>query len=122
MNTTSPGAPKVTTFHTPITVWGVTCPFTLDAYGKNRRPPSAPARIAVGRITEAAGPLSRWLAWLQGWCSGDSGPAASVILPTAILAGALGGLLFLPYASSVNGQVTPHTVIGVWKVVTFGAP
>ena len=66
--------------------------------------------------------VARWLAWLQGWCSGDSGPAASVILPTAILAGALGGLLFLPYASSVNGQVTPHTVIGVWKVVTFGAP
>jgi kumamolisin len=66
--------------------------------------------------------VARWLARLLGWCSGDSGPAASVILPTAILAGALGGLLFLPYASSVNGQATPHTVIGVWKVMTLGAP
>ena len=66
--------------------------------------------------------VARWLARLLAWCSGDSGPAASVILPTAILAGALGGLLFLPYASSVNGQAAPHTVIGVWKVVTFGAP
>ena len=34
----------------------------------------------------------------------------------------LGGLLFLPYAMSANGQTTPHAVIGLWKVVTFGAP
>jgi kumamolisin len=66
--------------------------------------------------------VARSLARLRAWCSCDSGPAASVILPTAILAGALGGLLFFPYASSVNGQATPHTLIGVWKVVTFGAP
>src|SRR5215472_3294258 len=58
MNATNPGAPKVTTFHTPITAWGVVCPVTRNAYGKSRRPPSAPARIAVGRITLAAGPPS----------------------------------------------------------------
>ena len=56
MNRTSPGAPKVATFHNPITAWGVVCPFALIAYGKNRRPPRAPARNEVGRITQAAGP------------------------------------------------------------------
>lgn len=66
--------------------------------------------------------VARWLARLRRWCSCDSGPAARVILPTAILAGALGGLLFLPYALRVNGQTTPHAVMGVWKVVSFGAP
>jgi kumamolisin len=66
--------------------------------------------------------VARWLARLLVWPSCDGGPAAWVILPTAILAGALGGLLFLPYALSVNGQTTPHAVMGVWKVVTFGAP
>ena len=66
--------------------------------------------------------VARWLARLLVWPSCDGGPAAWVILPTAILAGALGGLLFLPYALRVNGQTTPHAVMGVWKVATFGAP
>ena len=66
--------------------------------------------------------LARWLARLLVWRSCPGGPAARVILPTAILAGAFGGLLFLPYALSVNGKTTSHEVMGVWKVVTFGAP
>jgi kumamolisin len=66
--------------------------------------------------------VARWLARLLVWPSYDGGPPARVILPTAILAGALGGLLLLPYALRVTGQTTPHAVMGVWKVVTFGAP
>ncbi len=66
--------------------------------------------------------LARLLARRRVWRDCDAGPASRVILPTAFLTGALGGLLFLPYAQSVNGQPTPHTVMGVWNVVTFGAP
>jgi len=70
----------------------------------------------------AAACLARWLARLVIWRGSDGGPSSRVILPTAFLAGALGGLLLLPYAQSVNGQPTPHTVMGVWEVVSFGAP
>lgn len=66
--------------------------------------------------------VARWLARHVLWHHCSNGPASKVILPTAFLAGALGSLLFLPYAQSVNGQPTPHTVMGVWNVVTFGAP
>jgi hypothetical protein len=66
--------------------------------------------------------VARWLARLLIWRSCQGGPTAWVILPTATLAGALGGLLFLPYALSVNGRTTPHALMGVWKVMTFGAP
>ncbi len=65
---------------------------------------------------------ARWVARRMFWRRCEVGPASWVILPTAFVTGALCGLLFLPYAQMVNGQATDRTMMGLWNVVTWGAP
>jgi len=65
---------------------------------------------------------ARWVARRMFWRRCEVGPASWVILPTAFVTGAVCGLLFLPYAQMVNGQATYRTMMGLWNVVTWGAP
>jgi len=64
----------------------------------------------------------RWIAGCVIWRDCSSGPKSRVILLPAILAGAIGGLVTLPYAQHVSGRPSPHTMMGVWKILTFGTP
>ena len=64
----------------------------------------------------------RWLAQCTVWRHCESGPASWLILLTAFIAGGLCGLLLLPYAQKVNNQVTHPSLMGLWSIVTWGAP
>jgi len=66
--------------------------------------------------------LARSVARRLVWRDCDPGPKNRVILIPAMISGALGGLLMLPYGMSVNGQPSGFDMMSTWKILTFGTP